>query len=306
MTLSSLRARRRPNRPPWMGEPLAIGIAGRGLVLTLCCLIVLLPFLAVVSTSLASAAQITEAGGFVLWPRDPSLNSYKAVLAGGVVTRAMLVSIGVTVVGTLASLATTVGLAYALSRPGSLAHKPILLLTLFTLFFNPGIIPMYLVVKNLGLIDNYAALILPVLINGFNVIVMRAFFLEVPTELLDSARIDGAGEFMILRKIVLPLSKAVMAVIGLFYAVTYWNAFFSALLYINSTDKWPLQLVVRTFVVNNTPLSADEMSLNVDEVPPQLSIQMAILVLAVIPILFVYPFLQRHFTKGLLIGAVKG
>lgn len=300
------RGRRRQGRPPWMGEPLRLGMAARAVVLTVCCVLVLLPFVAVVSTSLAGQAQITGAGGFVLWPDDPSFGSYQAVLSGGVVTRAMIVSIGITVVGTLASLAATIGLAYSLSRPGSLLHKPILLATLFTLFFNPGIIPMYLIVRQLGMIDTYAALILPVLINGFNVIVMRAFFLEIPQELLESARIDGASELKILMTIVLPLSKAVMAVIGLFYAVMYWNAFFTALLYINSTEKWPLQLIVRTFVVNQTPLAADDLALSTNEMPPQLSIQMAILVLAIIPILLVYPFLQRHFTKGLLVGAVKG
>ncbi|WP_420113699.1 carbohydrate ABC transporter permease [Pseudactinotalea sp.] len=289
-----------------MGKPSVFATIARAVVLILCCAAVLVPFLAVVSTSVASPAQLTSAGGFVLWPEEPSLTAFRAVLSGGVVTRAMLVSIGVTGVGTLASVAVTVGLAYALSRPGSLFHKPLLLGTLFTLFFNPGIIPTYMVVRQLGLIDSFAALVLPVLVSGFNVVVMRAFFLEIPQELLESARIDGASEARTLRSIVLPLSKAVIAVIGLFYAVMYWNAFFTALLYINSTEKWPLQLIVRTFVVNQTPLAADDLDLAGEVVPPQLSVQMAILVLAIIPILVVYPFIQKHFTKGLLIGAVKG
>jgi putative aldouronate transport system permease protein len=197
-------------------------------------------------------------------------------------------------------------LAYALSRPGSLLHQPILLMTLFTLLFNPGMIPMYLIVKQLGLIDNLAALILPVVVNAFNVIVMRSFFLELPSELTESAKIDGAGELRILTLIVLPLSKAVVAVVGLFYAVAYWNAFFSALLYLPSPEKWPLQLVLRTFVVNQTPLGTDELSASTESLPPQASIQMAILVMSVIPILIIYPFIQKHFSKGLLIGAVKG
>ena len=142
------------------------------------------------------------------------------------------------------------------------------------------------------------------LVNAFNVIVMRAFFQELPQELFESAAIDGASSATILFKIVLPLSKAVLAVIGLFYAVAYWNAFFNALLYIQSTDKWPMALVLRTYVVNQTTIGGDQVSAEV--MPPQLSLQMAILVIAIVPILVLYPFLQRHFAKGVMIGAVKG
>ncbi|MFC0529193.1 carbohydrate ABC transporter permease [Phytohabitans kaempferiae] len=296
----------RGERPSWMGEPSRLGIGARGLVLGLGCLAVVVPFWAVLMTSIASPAEITRAGGFVLWTREPTLDAYQAVLSGGIVTRALIVSVGITVVGTALSLVATIALAYALSRPGSLLHKPILLMTLFTLLFNPGMIPMYLTVKQLGLLDNYLALILPVLVNAFNVIVMRAFFLEIPDELLDSAHIDGAGELRILLRIVLPLSKAVVAVIGLFYAVAYWNAFFSAMLYMQSPEKWPLQLVLRTYVVNNTPIGSDQLSSNLENLPPQISVQMAILVISILPILLIYPFIQKHFAKGLMVGAVKG
>jgi putative aldouronate transport system permease protein len=293
-------------RPVWMGRPSRLGAAGRALVLAVSCACVLVPFVSVVMTSLAPQEEVSAAGGFVLFTTDPSLAAYRAVLSGGVVTQATLVSIGVTVVGTVLSLLCTIGLAYSLSRPGSLLHKPILLLTLFTLMFNPGMIPMYLLVKQLGLLDNLAALILPVLINAFNVIVMRGFFLGIPSELVEAARIDGASEIGTLIRIILPLSKAVVAVIGLFYAVAYWNAFFSALLYISSPSKWPLQLVLRTFVVNETPLGTDDLTVGAEALPPQVSIQMAILVISLVPILLIYPFVQKHFTKGLLIGAVKG
>jgi putative aldouronate transport system permease protein len=135
---------------------------------------------------------------------------------------------------------------------------------------------------------------------------MRAFFMGLPHELLESARIDGAGELTILRRLVLPLSRAVLAVIGLFYAVSYWNAFFNALLYMNDTTKWPLQLVLRTYVVNNAPIGVNQLAGSGEALPPQQSIQMAILVISIVPILLVYPFLQRHFAKGVLTGAVKG
>ncbi|MGX7673525.1 carbohydrate ABC transporter permease [Plantactinospora sp. DSM 117369] len=278
----------------------------KGVVLAVCCAAVVVPFLGIVSTSLATHEQITRDGGFVLVPDEVSFAAYAAILSGGVVTRATLVSLFVTVAGTALSMATTILLAYGLSRPRSVAHRPLLMVVLFALLFAPGIIPSYLVVKSLGLLDSYWALILPVAVNAFNVIILRAFFMDLPREVIDSARIDGAGDPAILFRIVLPLSKAVLAVIGLFYAVAYWNAFFSALLYLNDTAKWPLQLVLRTYVVNQTQLGVDQLGSAGAALPPQEAIQMAILVLSIVPVLVVYPFVQRHFTKGVLIGAVKG
>jgi putative aldouronate transport system permease protein len=279
--------------------------AFKGVLLTICCLVVVLPFVGVVSTSLAGQEQVTRAGGFVLVPDSVSFAAYEAIFNGGVVSRSIVVSLLITVVGTLVSLLCTATLAYGLSRPGSLGHKPLLILLVGALLFAPGIIPSYLVVKELGLLNSYWSLVVPTAVNAFNVIVMRAFFMELPRELLESARIDGAGEGAILRRVVLPLSKAVMAVIGLFYAVGYWNAFFNALLYLNDNEKWPLQLVLRTYVVNNSQLGTDQLGAG-EALPPQQSIQMAILVVSIVPILLVYPFLQRHFTKGVLTGAVKG
>ncbi|MDT7754089.1 MAG: putative aldouronate transport system permease protein [Pseudonocardiales bacterium] len=172
------------------------------------------------------------------------------------------------------------------------------------MLFSPGIIPTYLVVKGAGLLDSLWALIVPTMVSAFNVIVLRAFFANLSAEITESARIDGAGELKTFSYIVLPLSKAVLSVIGLFYAVSYWNAFFSALLYLNDSKLWPLQLVLRTYVINDTQLGSAE--LGTERLPPQASIQMAILVISIVPILIVYPFLQRHFAKGVLTGAVKG
>ncbi|MER7577640.1 carbohydrate ABC transporter permease [Streptomyces sp. NPDC126514] len=278
----------------------------KGVILTLACAVVIVPFLGIVSTSLASRKQVTESGGFVLWPESPTFESYVVLFDGGVVTRALGVSVFVTLAGTALSLTCTALLAYSLSRPGSFAHKPLLMTVLFTLLFTPGIIPSYLLVKNLGLIDSYWSLILPTMINGFNVIVMRAFFMELPQELMESARIDGASDTAILTRIVLPLSRAVIAVVGLFYAVSYWNSFFAPMLYLNDSSKWTLQLVLRTYVVNNTEMGVDQLNAAAESLPPQQSIQMAILIVSIIPILLVYPFLQRHFSKGMLTGAVKG
>jgi len=195
-------------------------------------------------------------------------------------------------------------LAYALSRPAFVAGRLILLVVLFSMLFSPGIIPLYLTVKGAGLLDSIWALIVPTMVSAFNVVVLRAFFMNLPNEITESARIDGAGELKTFSYIVLPLSKAVLSVIGLFYAVAYWNAFFSALLYLNDSKLWPLQLVLRTYVINDAQLGSAE--LGTERLPPQASIQMAILVISIVPILLVYPFLQRHFAKGVLTGAVKG
>ncbi|WP_027343272.1 carbohydrate ABC transporter permease [Hamadaea tsunoensis] len=280
--------------------------AGKGLILLLCCAAVVIPFFGILATSLSDRAQVTEAGGFVLFPKRVTFAAYQAMLSGGVVTRAVLVSLLITGAGTLLSLTATALLAYGLSRRGTFGHRPLLMIVLFALLFTPGIIPSYLVVKDLGLLESYWSLILPGMINAFNVIVLRAFFMELPNEVLDSARVDGAGDFTILWRIVLPLSRAALAVIGLFYAVAYWNSFFAALLYLNDSTMWPLQLVLRTYVVNPNQLGVDQVGVSGAELPPQEAIQMAILVLSILPILLVYPFVQRHFAKGVLIGAVKG
>ncbi len=286
---------------PMPGWPMRIF---KGLVLLVFCAAVIVPFVGVISTSVAPNKQINESGGLVLFPDSVNFNAYKSLFAGGVVTQALFVSIFVTVVGTLLSLTVSCLLAYALARPGFSAGRPLLLVVLFSMLFSPGIIPTYLVVKGAGLLDSIWALIVPTMVSAFNVIVLRAFFMNLPTEITESARIDGAGELKTFAYIVMPLSKAVLSVIGLFYAVAYWNAFFSALLYLNDSKLWPLQLVLRTYVINDTQLGSAE--LGTELLPPQASIQMAILVISIVPILLVYPFLQRHFAKGVLTGAVKG
>ncbi|HVX45345.1 MAG TPA: carbohydrate ABC transporter permease [Mycobacteriales bacterium] len=277
----------------------------KAVFLTVVCGLVIVPFLGVISTSLASPSQVTRAGGFVLFPKSIDLTAYKSIFVGGVVTRALWISLFVTGVGTALSLLLTATLGWALSRKGSFGNRFLLLVVLISLLFSPGMIPSYLVVKQFGLLDSLWALIIPTSVSAFNVIVVRAFFVNLPNELLDSARIDGTSEWQLFRYIGIPLSKAVLTVVGLFYGVGYWNAFFSALLYLSDATKWPLQLVLRTYVVNNVQLGAQDLGTS-EGLPPQTSIQMAILVISVIPILVVYPFLQRHFAKGVLTGAIKG
>jgi len=289
-------------RPAWMEKPSRIGTAGKALLVTLICVATIYPFLTVISTSLSDSTDIANANGLVLFPLHPTFAAYETIFSGGIVTAALVRSMLITVIGTLCSLAATIGMAYGLSRRDLAFGRFILLTALFTMLFTPGIIPSFLMVKQLGLLGSYAALVLPTLISAFNLVVVRSFFMGLPQELFEAARIDGAGDFRILVKIVLPLSKGVLAVVGLFYAVAYWNAFFNAMLYLNS-DMWPLSMILRQYVLLGSPLD----TASVGEISaPSHAIQMAVVVISVIPILLVYPFLQKYFTKGVLTGAVKG
>ena len=294
-----------PGPAPWMERASLVERAAKAVVLALIVVVVVYPFLQILSTSLADAKDIAEGGGLVLWPRNPTLNAYRSIFEGGIITRAILVSLGVTTVGTLLSLAATIAMAYGLSRP-IVGGRVILLIALFTLLFSPGIIPNYLLVKQVGLLNTYGSLILPVLISAFNLVVLRQLFMSIPQELLDSAKIDGAGDLGILFRIVLPLSKAVLAVIALFYAVAYWNAFFNALMYLNDSSLWPLQLVLRLYVLQGAHLPGSMSGAGELETVPEQAIQMAVVIIAIIPILILYPFLQKYFVRGVLTGAIKG
>ncbi|WP_066289506.1 carbohydrate ABC transporter permease [Arthrobacter sp. B6] len=297
-------SRLRPERPAWDEEPGRMAKTVKVVVLAAVVLAVLGPLYTIVLTSISSQATITRAGGLVLIPGEITLAAYEQILSGGVVTRAVLVSVGVTATGTLLSMVVSVLCAYGLSRPGSFAHTPILFTLLITMFFSAGIIPAYLLVSSLGLINTYWALILPSCISVFNIIILRGFFMGIDRGILDSARIDGASEWRTLTEIVLPMSKAVTAVIALFYGVGYWNAFFNAVLYINDSAMNPLQVVLRSYVLQGVSVPGQ---IDVgDGAAASPALQMAVIVLAMVPILLVYPFVQKHFTKGVMIGAVKG
>ncbi|MFC7619496.1 carbohydrate ABC transporter permease [Microlunatus sp. GCM10028923] len=296
------RPRVRETRPIWVGKPSPPVQALKIIVIVLITVLMLYPFLNVIAVSLADSAEVGFGG---LLPERFSLEAYSSILRGGIVTRALLVSIGVTVVGTACSMVCTSMMAYGLTRTADLpGMRVILYLALFTMLFGAGMIPNFLLIKSLGLLDSYAAMILPGLISAFNLVVLRNFYLQLPRELIEAARIDGCNDRQIFTSIVLPLSKAVSAVIALFYAVGYWNTFFTALLYINDATKWPIQLVLNLYVVQGSPMPQIE---DPNHTPPQPeSVQMAVVVLAVLPILLVYPFLQKYFTKGVLTGAIKG
>ncbi|MEU5072819.1 carbohydrate ABC transporter permease [Streptomyces asoensis] len=294
-----------PARPAWEEEPSRAGLAGKGLVLLFACLAVLFPLWIIVVTSLSSRKTIDEAGGLVIVPKGVTFIAYQELLGGGQVTRAAVISVLVTVAGTLFSMAVSVLCAYGLSRTGSLGHRGILITLLATMFFSAGLIPTYLLVQSLGLTDSYLALILPSAVSVFNILVLRGFFMGISPELIDSARIDGAGDFRILWRIVMPLSRAVLAVITLFYAVGYWSAWFNASLYLNDQDMMPLQNVMIQLVQKQEAPVGLGQAIRTGQLSG-LAIQMAVMVMALLPVAVLSPFVQKHFKKGMLTGAVKG
>jgi ABC-type glycerol-3-phosphate transport system permease component len=292
-------------RPAWMEKPSVPAQVLKAIFLVAIAVTMLFPFVYVVAVSFSSARDVL-AGGLILWPKNPSLEAYEAIARGGIVAHALGVSIGLVLVGTTVKMIATVALAFGLSKPGVPGARFVLVLVLATLLFRPGLIPSYLLVKNLGLIDTYQSLILPGLIGAFYLVILRNFFMNIPRELLEAARLDGASDWQVLWHVVLPLSKAVLAVIALFYGVDIWNAFFNAILYLNDASMWPVQLVLRQYVLQGSAL-ASALTLDPNQPPPPAqTIQMAIVVVATLPILVVYPFLQRYFAGGVLTGAIKG
>lgn len=260
----------------------------------------LLPFLFIIGGSLATEAELTSRS-FFIWPEHFSLESYSAVFATPTFLRSLAVTIGVTAVGTLIQLAITVCMAYPLARRRLPGRNIMISLIVFAMVFSAGIIPTFLMVKNLGLLNNWWALILPAAVNPFYLIIIKNFFQELPIELEESAMIDGATELRILWSILLPLSKPVLATFALFYAVGIWNDYMSPLLYLSDSSMWTLQMFLRQVTVATTVANPDP-----NYILPAQGIKYAVVVVATVPILLFYPFLQKYFTKGVLIGAVKG
>lgn len=300
------RALRIEPRPVWEEEPTKAGLAFKGFGLVAICAVIIIPIWVVLVTSLSDTKTINDAGGLVVWPKNITFVAYKELLSRGAVTRAAAVSVGLTVVGTTVSMVVSILCAYGLSRRDSYAHRPLLMTLMATMFFGAGLIPTYLLVTGIGLSDSYWSMILPSAISVFNVLVLRGFFMDTAPELIDAARIDGAGEWRILLQIIMPLSRAVIAVISLFYAVGYWSQWFNAMLYIQDSDKYPLQMILRQLVLQHqVPPGAMGAAVSNGQIN-SLSVQMAVMILALIPVAVLSPFVQKHFQKGMLTGAVKG
>lgn len=265
----------------------------------------ILPFLYIIAGSFATEAELTTRS-FFIWPETFTLAAYKYIFSTGVFTRSILVSVGITLVGTLICLFFTFTMAYPLSRKNLIGRSLLMNMIVFSMLFSGGMIPTYIVVKSLGLLDSYWSLILPVAINPFNLIIVKTFFQGIPVELEEAAKMDGCTEMGIFLRIILPLSKPVLATFSLFYAVTIWNDYFHALLYISDSAKWPVQVLLQQIIILSQG-NLDTVSQGVEYVaPPAQSLKLAVVVVATLPILIVYPFLQKHFAKGMLLGSVKG
>ncbi|BFT74165.1 carbohydrate ABC transporter permease [Paenibacillus sp. P36] len=276
-------------------------------VLALIGLVTLFPLYYVVVVSFMDPSEYLK-GGLRLFPSTWSLASYKYLLSTKSFLNASMISGFLAIVGTFCSLVITAALSYALSRRRMPARRAILLLILLTTLFNPGMIPPYLLIRDLHLINSIWALIIPVLTSGWYVILMKGFFDSIPDSLEEAAQMDGCNDIGIWFRIILPLSLPSLAAFGLFYAVSYWNTFFSAVLYMTDASKWPLQVLLQNMLIDSSTAAgggAAQELMNEQSIPPE-TLKMAAVVIATVPILFVYPFLQKHFAKGVMVGSIKG
>lgn len=275
------------------------------LLLSLLSLATVYPFLYVLFASISDPASLAEHRGILWRPLGFTLDSYVLVFQNPMIGRGYLNTLLYVSVGTSINLLMTSLGAYALSRRNVILGTPVMMLIVFTMFFQGGLIPMYLLVNNLGLMNTMWAILLPGAINTWNLIVMRTSFQGVSVSLEESARIDGAGDWTILFRIFIPLSLPLMAVMVLFYGVQHWNAYFSAMIYLRDREMFPLQLILREILITN---SVDSMTADVSGEDKYLigeTIKYATIIVVTIPILFLYPFLQRYFVKGVMIGAIK-
>ncbi|QHT59402.1 carbohydrate ABC transporter permease [Paenibacillus lycopersici] len=278
------------------------------ILLLLLAFVMVFPFYYITAVSFSSYEEFVQTE-LLLFPKHWVLDAYRFIFDSKEFIRSIGVTVYITIVGSVVSLFLTATMAFAMTRR-LWGQRFYLFLVLFTFIFGAGMIPTYLIVKATGLIDSYWSLIIPDAISSFNLIVMRQFFLSIPEELNEAAVIDGANDLQIFARIILPLSKPALAAFGLFYAVGQWNTYFNAILYLNDPAKWTVQVILRQIVIlddaTNTLASAARDAAQSAHLPPPETIGMAAIILATVPILIVYPFLQKHFAKGVMLGSVKG
>ncbi|MHA6484188.1 carbohydrate ABC transporter permease [Paenibacillus sp. strain BS8-2] len=265
----------------------------------------LYPFVYMIAVSLSGTVPVLR-GEVFLWPKELTFNTYSAVFDNPDIGKAYINTILYTVLGTTLSLFVTAAGAYALSKKTMMFQRPFMIMIVITLFFSGGMIPTFLVVKSYNLIDTIWAMIIPTAVSSWNFIVMRTFFMGMPQEVEESGKIDGLTDIGIFFRLVLPLSSAIIATIGLFYGVAIWNNFFSALLYLRDADLLPLQVIIRNMVLQGAGGANGASSIGGDTLIVDESLKYATIIVTTVPILLVYPFLQKYFAKGALIGSVKG
>ena len=278
------------------------------LILTMVTVIVLYPLLFVLSASFSDPQAVLR-GEMLLLPQGFNFNSYVKIFQNQDIINGFSNTFLYTIIGTLINLVMTIIASYPLSRRDFAGRNIIMALLVFTMFFSGGLIPTYMLIKDLGMLNTFWVMIIPNAVSIWNIIIMRTFFQQsIPYELQEAATIDGCSDIGILTRVILPLSMPIIAVTILFYAVGHWNAFFNALLYLSDKDKFPLQLILREILIqgqtNDMVSSSSESAIKQQREVE--GIKYAVLVVANIPVLVLYPFLQRYFVKGIMIGAIKG
>lgn len=261
------------------------------------------PFLYIVAVSFSDTIHIVQ-NQVTFYPKGFNIEAYKLIMETPAILTGYSNTILYTVVGVLFNVLFTIIFAYPLSKRELKGRSIMITLVIITMFFNGGMIPTYLVVRSFGLLDSMWALIIPNLIWTFDLLILKSFFENLPDEIYEAAKIDGASEFRILAVIVVPLSKAAIATITLFYAMGHWNSFLYPMIYLNSADKLPLQVVLRNMLLQDTAQTSSTMSEYVSLTP--MAVKNATIFISLIPMLILYPFIQKFFTKGIMLGAVKG
>jgi putative aldouronate transport system permease protein len=293
---ASGRPRRRARLEPFT----VVSIVGVAFFMVLC----IIPFWMIIAGSFTDESKLATSG-YSLVPKPFSTAAYQMIFSGPTVPEAYFASVFITVVGTALSLACTSGLAWVIARRYPLVSRPLAIFAYIPMLFSGGLVPLYLLVTQyLKLQDSYFAVILPLLVAPFLVFVQASAFRQLPDAILDSARVDGAGEMRLFFRIGLPLSKPILAVVGLFYAVNYWNEWFTALLFISDIHKYPLPLLLQNLISNVS--SAQELPRSTVQAPPVYQLRLALTAVTIGPILLAYPFAQRYFVKGITLGATKG
>lgn len=281
-------------------------VIGAYALLTVFLLVVLLPLLNILASSMSSPHAVSS-GQVLFWPVDVTFRGYTEALGNPAIIRGFGNSIFYTVAGTVISVAATIAIAYPLSRTNLFGRGALTGVVVFTMLFSGGVIPMYLVVQSLGLLDSRWSMLLPNAIGVWQVIIALVYFRSsIPEEVYEAAQLDGASELRILWSVVLPLAKPLIAVIALMYAIMQWNSYFDALLYLRDADLQPLQLVLRGILILNDAGGGGDVAQQLERRELADLLKYSTVVIATIPMLIVYPFVAKHFSKGIMVGAVKG
>lgn len=269
--------------------------------------VTLYPLVYVAFASVSSPEEMVRHTGILLRPLGFTTGAYKMVFDNPMILQSYGNTLFYVLAGTAFNIVMTTLAAFLLSRRSFMIKNALMMFVVFTMFFNGGLIPNYLIVRSLGLYNTRLALILPTAISTYNLIIMRTSLLALPASLEESAKIDGASELTVLIKIILPLSMPIVAVMILFYGVGHWNSWFNAMIYLRNRELYPLQLILREILISSsTDSMMTNLSTSVDKEPVSEIVKYATIMVATVPILLVYPFLQKHFVKGVMIGAVKG